>query len=113
IGQPVAEERVDVVQEGGRWRERRNVTGPAQALIALRAVGWYVDEIAPHSPDDVVVELVQQRVGGAESSDPFELGTDGHSGQIRRLELARPTRYLGVPEAVEGEGGFELVRFAA
>src|SRR5262249_36754175 len=38
---------------------------------------------------------------------------DRDSGEVLRLELPWPARYLCVPEAVEGECGFEFVLLAA
>jgi hypothetical protein len=62
VGQPGAQEAGTVEQEAGGGREDLDVTGPAQPLVALGTVGGQVDEVAPHPPDDVVVEPVELRV---------------------------------------------------
>ena len=66
VEQPVGEERPDVEQERRGGREDGDVAGPAEPLVALRAVGGDVEEVALRAPDDVAVELVQQRVGALE-----------------------------------------------
>ena len=42
--------------------EHLDVAGPAQALVALRAVGRDVEEVAAHAPDHVLMQPVDQRV---------------------------------------------------
>ncbi len=59
VEEPVAEEPLDVEQIGRRGRVRRDVTGPAEAFVALRAVGRYVEEIAPGRPDRIGMQLVE------------------------------------------------------
>src|ERR1700712_4409631 len=60
VTQPAAEKRVDIEKIGGGRGERGDVTGPAETLISLRAVGRDIHEIAAHTPHDILVELVQQ-----------------------------------------------------
>ena len=40
--------------------ENLGVSSPTEPLVALRAIGGNLEEIAFLSPDDVVLELVQQ-----------------------------------------------------
>ena len=76
ILQPVTQKVFDVEQVRRGRREDGDVTGPAQPLIALRAVGRHIQEVSARSPDDVAVELVQQLVGALEFTDPLQLRTD-------------------------------------
>ena len=62
-GRPASlEEVLDVEEEGRGRREDGDVTGPAEPLVALRAVGWHVEEVAARPPHHVAMELVEQLV---------------------------------------------------
>ncbi len=50
----------------------RAVTKPAKPLVPLRAVGRHATIVAPDSPESVVVDLVDDRVGS------LEMTCDGH-----------------------------------
>ena len=73
---------LDVVQEGRGGRKDLDVAGPAQALVALRAVGGHVEEVAAHAPDDVLVQLVEQRVGAFEPAGALHIRMQHHRGQM-------------------------------
>ena len=62
VAKPVSQEGVDVVEEGSGWREDGEIAGPAEAFVALRAVGRNVKEVAAHPPCHIRVQLVEQRV---------------------------------------------------
>ncbi len=109
VVEPVAQEALRVVEVGGRRGEHGEVAGPAQPLVALRAVGGHVDEVAAHPPDDVAVQLVHQRVRAGERAGAAQVGPDDDGRDRVGVELARPAADLGVAEAVEGEGRLELV----
>ena len=71
VGQPLGEEPGYVHVERGGSAENLRIASPAQALVALRAVGGHVEEIPFLSPGDVVLELVEHRVRCFErSGDP-------------------------------------------
>ena len=74
-----AEEAGAVEQEAGGRREHLDVAGPAEPLVALRAVGGHVEEVAAHAPDDVLVEPVELRVRRAEPAGAAQVGAD-HDG---------------------------------
>ena len=63
VGQPLREESGDVRVERRGGREHLRVAGPAESLVALRTVGGDIQEVAALSPHDVVLELVDERVG--------------------------------------------------
>ena len=72
--QPVPQEVRDIEEERGGRREDGDVAGPAEPLVALRAVGRHVEEVAAQAPDDVAVQLVEQLVGALELADPPQVG---------------------------------------
>ena len=113
VDQPVAEERLDVAEECGRGREDGDVTGPAEPLVTLRAVGGHAQEVAVHSPHDVAVQLIQQRIGALERADTADVGPHDDCGERRRIERSRPAGDLHIPEAVEGQRRLEDVVAAA
>ncbi len=94
-----------VEQRRARRRERLRVAGPAQPLVALRAVRRHRDEVVALRPDDVLVEPVQaarrehSKVarGGGVAADRDELG-------VEELGVGLD---LGVAEPVERERGLE------
>ena len=91
------------------------VAGPAEPLVALRAVGGHVEEVAAHAPHDVAVQLVEQRVGALERSRcgaRSECDDDRRERRRRSSSPGQPVD-LGVAEAVEGERRLEHVVAAA
>ncbi len=106
VGEPGVEHAHTVVEEAGGGCEDLDVTGPAEAFVALGAVGGNVDEVAAHAPYDVLVQAVDQRFAALEpAGSPHVRVVDpgGHhvGGQVRR-----PAADFGVAEAVEGEAWF-------
>ena len=113
IAQPVAQEAVDVEEVRGGGREGGDVTGPAEPLVALGAVGGNVEEVAARAPDHVAVQLVEQLVGTLELSGPAQIGGDDDGAQIIGGQIAGPALDLDVAEAVEREGRLEEVAVTA
>ena len=109
--QPGPEDTADVVQERRGGRERVDVAGPAEALVALRAVGGDADEVVPHRPHRVGVQLVQQRVRRFQPPGAAHVGMGDDRANSRGVQLTRPAVDLHVPEAVEREP--RLPRFRA
>ena len=100
------------VEEERRGRgEDLDVAGPAESLVALRAVGRDVDEVAAHAPDDVLVQAVDELVRASRTSRcaRCRCGTPGDDAAVRRRRVARPAVDLGVAEAVEGEPRLPLL----
>ena len=97
------------MQEGRGGGEDLEVAGPAEALVALRAVGGDVEEVALHPPHHVVVQLGHQRVGDLEAADALHVGVQDLRDDVGRVELAGPAGDLGVAEAVEREPGRPLL----
>src|SRR5699024_8177663 len=94
--------------ERRRAGEHLDVAGPAEALVALRAVGGHVQEVAACGPDDVLVQLVHQRFAAPEPTGAAQVGADHLGGHLLGAQVAGPG-HLGVPEAVEGETGGQVV----
>ncbi len=105
VGQPRAEESGRVEQERRRRGEDLDVAGPAEPLVALRAVGGHVEEVAAHAPHDVLVEPVEPLVGGAEPAGAPEVGADDDGLDVLGAHLDPGD--LRVAEAVEGEARLE------
>ena len=87
VDQPVGQEVGDVVEVRRRRGEHREVAGPAEPLVALRAVGRYVEEVAAQPPHHVAVQLGEQRVGALEGAGAAQVGVDDD-----RLERGRVHR---------------------
>ena len=66
--------RVEERARGGR--ERLGIAGPAEALVALRAIGRHRDEVVALRPDDVLVEASEPRVGACERPAPRRVAAD-------------------------------------
>lgn len=109
VVQPAVEEVGGVERERCGCRESCDVAGPPQALITLRAVGRDTQEVAALTPDGVLDELRDERLGARESSRPRHLRMDHDGLEVSRAELAGPPVDLGVAETVEREGGLERV----
>jgi hypothetical protein len=112
VGQPGAEEPGGVVQIRSRRREHLDVTGPAEPLVALRAVDRHVEEVAAHRPDDVVVEPVEQRVRGGEPTGAAEVSANHDGFQVGRRQVGHAVQ-LGVAETVEGQRRLEQLLLVA
>ena len=74
IRQPLREETGDVHVERGSAREHLGISRPSETLVALRAVSRHVEKIAALTPDDVAMQLVEQRVRGHETPCLREVG---------------------------------------
>lgn len=51
-----------VVEEVGGWAKGVDISCPASSLVTLWAIGWSTEEVAPHGPTDVLMELVESVV---------------------------------------------------
>ena len=60
IAQPLREKSRDVEVERRGGREDLRVAGPAQPLVALRAVGRHVEEVAALAPYDILLQPVEE-----------------------------------------------------
>ena len=109
VAQPLGEEAGHVHVEGGGAGEDLRVARPAQPLVALRAVGGDVHEVAALAPEDVVLELVEQ--SGSSTSKlpaPGHVGVDHDAGErVERVGSPGQPVTVDVAEAVEGEARLE------
>ncbi len=90
--------------EAGGADEHLGVAGPAQPLVALRAIGGHFQEIALLAPEDIVLQLVEHRVGALKrcrSGGVSECTTIPVIASASRR--AGKAAHLDVAEAVEGE----------
>ncbi len=96
----------DVEVVGAGAPEDAGVAHPAQALVALGAVGGDGEEVAALAPDAELAHLVEEIAGALEADgggggeavvdEAFDAGGGGRAGIAGELDVA---------EAVEGEGG--------
>ena len=110
IGQPLREEAGDVHVERGSPREHLGISRPAETLVALRAVRRHVEKIAALTPDDVPLQLVEQRVRGYETPRLREIGRDRDARDGGRIRWSGKSSDGHVPKAMECE--VRLVHFS-
>ena len=113
VRQPGAKRPRAIVEKGRRRSEDLEVAGPAQALVPLRAVRGDVQEVAPHAPDDVLVEAVEHRLRGAEPAGSLQVRVTDDRPHVLRRQASRPAIQLRVPEPVVGEAWLPLFELAA
>lgn len=104
--QPFAAETVDVVEACGGGREDLVVAGPADAF-AGRAVGGYVDGVAPETPTRYVVEVVEVFVAAGEGTGGAQIGMDHPHGEVRRVQWGGAALQACVAESVDRVAGLE------
>ena len=91
VPEPAPPERLGVEAASSRRRERLRVAGPAEPLVALRAVGGHGDEVVALRPGDVLVQPVERRVASTRtSSAPGASLLIATSSRVE--ELGRPSR---------------------
>ncbi|MNC36398.1 hypothetical protein D3C75_849190 [compost metagenome] len=73
VGQPLGKEVTGLHQVTRGPAEYLRIPGPAQPLVALRAVGRDIDKVAFQPPQNVVVQLIQIRVGARKLPGAFHL----------------------------------------
>ena len=103
IAEPLREETGDVHVERGGAGEDLRVARPSQTLVALRAVGGHVEEVAALTPHDVVLQLIQQRVGRDELTRLIQVGRHRNPGDRPRVRSLRKALHRHVAEAMERE----------
>ena len=115
---------IDAASRGGSRRRRtgrprsgandREVAGPAEPLVALRAVGRHVEEVAAQPQTTLRCSWLSSSSEHSKCADPPQVGVRRRrpSGR-RRSSSPGPAVDLDVAEAVEGEGRLEDVVAAA
>ncbi len=68
---PLVEESATSMLKLARADKDLRVAGPAEAFVALRAVGGDFEEVALLAPDDVVLELLEQGMRAGEEPVGF------------------------------------------
>ena len=116
VGHDVADifgqEILGIGQVERRAGKHLRVAGPAQPLVALRAVGRHFDEIAALAPQRIEHQPVHQRTAGGKAGGLLGHRTDRHRGHIghRGLPAHRDAR---IAIALEGEMGPVMLHAAA
>ena len=102
VAQPFCKEGRDVVVERRRAAEDLRIPRPAEALVALRAVGGKIEEVAPLPPDDVLLQSVDKGVFAGEGARLLHIGVQDEEGEIFGAHLVDALD-AEIAEAVEGE----------
>ncbi len=108
VVQPFAVEGARVGIIGSRACEHLCVARPAEAFVALWAVGGHAQEIVALAPDDVAVKLVHVRMVGFKRGQFIKVGADELSRKLADFHI-RGGCYLTVTEAEERGGGLECL----
>ena len=74
--------------------EDLDVAGPAQPLVALRTVGGHIHEIAFLAPHDVVLQLVEQRIGALEVAGASHVRVQHDAGHRVAVDRVRDSPAL-------------------
>ena len=104
IGKPFCKEALCVKIQARRADEYLRIARPAEALVALRAVGRHIEEVALLPPDHVLKQLVQKWVGAGKISGALHVRVDGDGREVFRRDVFRTAREpvdADVAEAVE------------
>ena len=102
VAQPFCKEGRDVIVERRRAAEDLRIPRPAEALVALRAVGGKIEEVAPLPPDDVLLQAVYKGVFAGEGARLLHIGVQHEEGEIFGADLVDALD-AEIAEAVEGE----------
>ncbi len=105
IGQPRFKETRNVVEKATRRGKDLDVAGPAQALVALGAVGRDVEKVPAHAPNNILVETVDEGIRAFEPANALHVRMTDHGAQGVRRQGARPAFHLSIAEAVKGKAG--------
>ncbi len=103
VDQPLGEERRDIHRVRRGRDEDLRVAHPAEALVALRAVGGHAEVVATLAPQDVGEQAVQARIGAFPGADAARVAAEDHASDSVQRRLRRQAGQLDVAEAVEGE----------
>ncbi len=111
IGGELVGKRIQVRIEGSGPPEDLRISHPAQALVALRAIGRHTQKIAALSPQNIAPQLVHRRVGRLELDRKRRGGIedDALDGVSRRRP--RISGQFNIAESVESE--VRLERFSS
>jgi hypothetical protein len=103
VALPLGKEAGNVAIPGGGPAEDLGVAHPAEALVALRAVGGDLEEIAPLAPVDVALELVDERVVAGKRAGARGVAVQYDAGDGIGQEGVGVAVDLDVAKAVERE----------
>ena len=88
VDEPARPEGARVEQGARRGCEGLRVAGPAEPLVALRAVGRHGDEVVPLRPPDVLVEPGEVGVRAGEAPSDRGVAADGEDLGRHELRVA-------------------------
>src|SRR6266403_696429 len=96
-------ERCQIHVIGSGAPENLRIGRPPQALIALRAVGRYSDEVRTLAPQNIAPQLVDHAVAGLELRGEWSIGVKHNRLHIVDLWLTPQSRNLDISKTMEGE----------
>src|SRR5262245_20156715 len=103
ILEPLREEACHVHVERGGPREDLSIARPAEPLVTLRAVSRNIEKVALLPPDDVVLQLIDQRARRLKLAAASHVGVDGDTGQALGSQIAGIAFNLHKAEALKSE----------
>ena len=104
IAEPFPIEGIGIFKEACSTAENLRVSGPAKSLISLRAVCRNIHKVTLQSPEDIVGQLVQIRIGCLKKSGTFHVGMNGMCDKVSRFRCSREENDLCVTESHKGKG---------
>ncbi|MNC30657.1 hypothetical protein D3C75_789460 [compost metagenome] len=111
IFEPFGEKRRHIHQIRRSPDEHLRIPGPAQPLIPLRAIRRHIDKVAFLAPQDIVLELVDQRIGAREGACVLHIRMKYDPCKILWREFLTEPGQLHIPEPLEGKT--RLIAFPA
>ncbi|MNN70410.1 hypothetical protein D3C81_1862580 [compost metagenome] len=87
IFEPFGEKRRHIHQIRRGADEHLRIAGPAQPLIPLRAIRRYIDKVTFLAPQNIVLELVDQRIGASEGACALHIRMKHNAREILQREV--------------------------
>lgn len=95
------EKALPIKRAGDRTDGDLRVACPSKPLVALRAVSRYVQQVVLFTPDNVLIQLVQKRIGRANPAGSLQIGIDADRREILCLPTLRRFVHTQIAEAVK------------
>ena len=110
IPHPFAKEKRGVSEIGSRPGEYLGVPRPSQPLVPLGAVGGDIEEVVPHAPGNIALELVDLFIRCMEGTDRLHVGVHHAGSEHLRLHLINAI-HADIAEPMESKMRQECLLF--
>ena len=108
--QPFVKKSLDIVVNGSRATEHLCVSGPAKALVTLRAIRRNIQIVAPLPPENIVIELVDICISAAKTASAIHIRIDGNRHKRGQIDgFQRILTQTNISEALKGISRLEYV----